>query len=92
MLLTRGYCEDRDGAIWLAMAGVSASDIYCKGRGAESLARCVNSFRGCAGLLYTTCATPRLRRNIRVIRLEISDILRALMKAKTLRRMFAAIP
>ena len=83
-------CDSTEGAIWLQMMGLPTKHIYCEGRGAETLKACVSSFRGRIGQIYVTCATPRLK-NIRTIRVEVPDLVQALISAKTLRRMFAAL-
>jgi hypothetical protein len=95
----RGYCVDKAHEVLLRAVGISQRNIYCEGRGAETIGACVASFRDRPGTLIVTVALARpLRRgNISVVGfspplfMELTDVISALSEAPTLRRLCAIL-
>ncbi|MBV9549817.1 MAG: hypothetical protein JO256_09120 [Alphaproteobacteria bacterium] len=52
MIVERGFCTDRQYLPALRTAGLTDKLIWLAGRGAETLDRCLSSFRGRPGRLY----------------------------------------
>lgn len=100
MTVVRGYCRTPEQEVLLRGFGLSATQIYREGRGAETLRACLDSFRGCSGILHVAAPTkePLTFGGIRVVGFpaatfeQFDALIRALSESKALRRLCAAIP
>lgn len=97
-MIERGYCIERDHIPLLRMFGLEARNIYCKAVKGETLAACIASFRGVAGILRITAPLdpPRQFGNIHVIGIpaealrEFPHFFNSLKRTKFLRGLASA--